>query len=209
MTPSPGSRPRAEVAPPRESTGKLQRTGYIALAASGLVLATAFGAVAQVMGGTSDSPDAVDRTASQSTGNSGGNGGPELVPGQAIPGQTQIMVDGVAVTGTLPPATTSPTTVVSVGPDGMTTTTVITPTRSSSSNTRPGTPPPGGSDSELPPTTRPTTDAPDPTTPPTTTPPPSTSDPGTTPPDSTTPPDDSSPSDPESTSGTGSSSASS
>ncbi|MFF5990139.1 hypothetical protein [Prauserella flavalba] len=187
MTPSPGSRPRAEVAPPRESTGKLQRTGYIALAASGLVLATAFGAVAQVMGGTSDSPDAVDRTASQSTGNSGGNGGPELVPGQAIPGQTQIMVDGVAVTGTLPPATTSPTTVVSVGPDGMTTTTVITPTRSSSSNTRPGTPPPGGSDSELPPTTRPTTTRPDPTTsdpePTTTTPPPTTTEPTTTEPE--------------------------
>ncbi|ASR34716.1 hypothetical protein BAY61_06685 [Prauserella marina] len=181
MAHEPGSGERAEVAPPRESTGsgKLQRTGYLALAASGLVLATAFGAVAQITGGTGE---AESRTTANDSYDQGGR---QLVPGQAVPGETTVMIDGVAVTGTLPPSTTSPTTVVRVGPDGHSTTTVVTPSRSSSSSSSSQsrsdshTPGPTGSSSELPPTS--TTDP--------TTPPPSTSDP-TDPSEPTDPPTD-------------------
>ncbi|PRX48347.1 hypothetical protein B0I33_104163 [Prauserella shujinwangii] len=147
MAPSPGSGPRAEVAPPRESAGTFQRTGYLALAVSGLLLATAFGAIAQVAGPSETVEAGGDGATVRNGAASGQQGGPQLVPGQAIPGETTILVDGVAVTGTLPPSTTAPTTVVSKGPDGQTTTTVITP---SATGTTPGsgrsdhTPSPGG-----------------------------------------------------------------
>ncbi|WP_199430357.1 hypothetical protein [Qaidamihabitans albus] len=160
MTPSPGSRPRAEVAPPRESAARFQRVGYIALAASGLLLATAFGAIAQVAG--PGDPENEGRVPTQHAGNAGPNGGPQLVPGQAIPGETTIMIDGVAVTGTLPTTTTAPTTVVSTGPDGQRTTTVLTPSETTNNNpgrstgpgTRPGGPGhPGSPGTQLPGTT--------------------------------------------------------
>lgn len=143
MTPPPGSRPRAEVAPPREATSKLYRTGYVALAASGLLLATAFGAIAQVAGPGGNTPNASGAAGVRSADRSSPESGPMLVPGQAIPGETRILIDGVAVTGTLPPSTTSPTTVVSTGPDGRTTTTVITPSRTPGNPNNPG---PGPSD---------------------------------------------------------------
>lgn len=111
MTQSPGSEPRPEVAPPGESGGRLSRTGYIALAVSGLVLVTAFAAVAQVLA-PDDSP-ADDRMTAQTgrTDNSGATGGADVVSGEAVPGETTVLVDGVAVTGTMPTSTTTTTTV--------------------------------------------------------------------------------------------------
>jgi hypothetical protein len=135
MTASPGQDPRPEVSPPRESSARALRGGYVALSVSGLVLVTAFAAVAQIAGG-GESSNAQARTAAhgKGTGN-GSSGSTELVPGQAVPGETKIVVDGVAVTGSMPTETTAPTTVVSVGPDGEATTTVIPPSTHSRTST--------------------------------------------------------------------------
>lgn len=172
MPNSPGSQPRSEVAPPPESTARGQRTGYLALAASGVVLATAFGTVAQFLDPGSTAVDTVATAPTSHDGNTG-SGGTELVPGQAVPGETTVVIDGVAVTGTLPPSATSPTTVVSTGPDGKTTTTVITPPKrrtttsaagststSSGKPTNPGTQLPPSSSSEDPEPSDPPTEPP-------------------------------------------------
>ncbi|MEY7971513.1 hypothetical protein AB8O38_05875 [Saccharomonospora xinjiangensis] len=133
MTTSPGQPPRDEVAPPREFAGRLHRTGYLALAASGLALCTAFAAVAQII-----QPVASDQQTTQ-TGRSTGGGEPtQLVPGEAVPADTTVVIDGVAVTGELPTSSSTPTTIVTTDENGNRHTSVHTPSgppaRSSSGN---------------------------------------------------------------------------
>lgn len=128
MTNSSGESTRVELAPPRESPGRLHRTGYLALTAAGLLVCTAFAAVAQVTAPEEDTGDhraaPTDRLTDD---NRSGGGGPELIPGQAVPADTTVVVDGVPVTGTLPSSTDAPTTVIRVGDDGVETTSVVTP----------------------------------------------------------------------------------
>lgn len=128
MTNSSGEPTRVELAPPRESPGRLHRTGYLALTAAGLLVCTAFAAVAQV---AAPEEDTGDHRAAPTDGltddNRSGGGGPELIPGQAVPADTTVVVDGVPVTGTLPSSTDAPTTVVRVGDDGRQTTSVVPP----------------------------------------------------------------------------------
>lgn len=153
MAQSPGSQPRPEIAPPSEHEGRLSRTGYLALAVSGLVVVTAFAAVAQVL--APQDPPADDRTTAQTgrTDNSGATGGAEVVPGEAVPGQTTVLVDGVAVTGTMPHSDTAGTTTVSDNPDRTTRSSEQPPPRRSSQR-----PTSGGENTTIPPTTsKPTT----------------------------------------------------
>ncbi|NIJ13618.1 hypothetical protein FHU38_003962 [Saccharomonospora amisosensis] len=153
MAQSPGSQPRPEVAPPSEPEGRLSRTGYLALAVSGLVVVTALAAVAQVLA-PQDSP-AEDRMTAQTgrTDNSGATGGAQVVPGEAVPGQTTVLVDGVAVSGTMPPTTTSRTTTVSDSPDRKTRTSEQPPPSRTSQR-----PTSSGENTTIPPTnTKPTT----------------------------------------------------
>ncbi len=128
MTNSSGESTRVELAPPRESPGRPHRTGYLALTAAGLLLCTAFATVAQV---AAPEEDTGDRMAAPTDGltddNRSGGGGPELIPGRAVPADTTVVVDGVPVTGTLPSSTDAPTTVVRVGDDGEETTSVVPP----------------------------------------------------------------------------------
>ncbi|TWH22861.1 hypothetical protein [Prauserella rugosa] len=181
--------PSSEVAPPSEPSGRWQRTGYLALAASGLVLATAFGAVAQVT--SSDGQDTADGDDSSQVTNTGNNGQtPEL--DNPAPAATTEMVDGKPVPGERPgrPSPTV-TTSISIGPDG-------TPTRVTTTQENPQRPPQSSSRDDLPsrPDPDPTTTRPDPTSEPdptTSNPPPSsdTSEP------SDPPPSEPSPSEPE------------
>ncbi|KID31086.1 hypothetical protein HQ32_01773 [Prauserella sp. Am3] len=183
--------PSSEVAPPSEPSGRWQRTGYLALAASGLVLATAFGAVAQVT--SSDGQDTADGDDSSQVTNTGNNGQtPEL--DNPAPAATTEMVDGKPVPGERPgrPSPTV-TTSISIGPDG-------TPTRVTTTQENPQRPPQSSSRDDLPsrPDPDPTTTRPDPTSEPdptTSNPPPSsdTSEP------SDPPPSEPSPSEPEPT----------
>ncbi|MBN6033429.1 hypothetical protein [Amycolatopsis sp. 195334CR] len=185
MPQSPGSPPSqpAVVAPPREPGGRLHRTGYVILAASGLALATAFGAVAQF-----SSPSSADDAPPALQANPGGGPG-ALVPGQPQPGP--VMVSGVPVPGTSPSA--APTTIVTTGPDGVPTTTVVTPPPAPPAPGNPpgpGDPPqppstPTGKPTTIPPTTSkptdPPTSDPSPTDPPSSSPqPPDSGDPGST-----------------------------
>lgn len=112
--------PRASLAPPRESNGLSQRTGYAVLAASGLVVATAFAVVAQLAGPGTASDIAGPHGNGQGTTPEGqviqGNGvpgGPMTIPGAGAPGEVRPFA--------------APTTVISVGPDGRVTTTVLLP----------------------------------------------------------------------------------
>lgn len=148
--------PSSEVAPPSEPSGRWQRTGYLALAASGLVLATAFGAVAQVT--SSDGQDTADGDDSSQVTNTGNNGQtPEL--DNPAPAATTEMVDGKPVPGERPgrPSPTV-TTSISIGPDG-------TPTRVTTTQENPQRPPQSSSRDDLPsrPDPDPTTTRPDPT----------------------------------------------
>lgn len=170
---------RTEVAPPRDPSSRAKRNGYVLLAASGVVLATAFGGLAELASpSTSASGDL-------KSGNSNSSSGPQLIPGSAVPGT--MTISGVAQAD----PTTSPTAVVTVSPDG---TTVVTILPAPGSGAKPivlppGTPippgtyiPPGTTIPSTNPTSPPRED-PTPTTRPTTTKPTS-----TPPPQSTTPP---------------------
>jgi hypothetical protein len=103
---------RTEVAPPRDPASRAKRNGYVLLAASGVVLATAFGGIAQLASSSSSASDLKG-------GNSNSASGPQLIPGSAVPGT--MTVSGVAQ----PDPSTSPTAVVSVGPDGTTVVTIL------------------------------------------------------------------------------------
>ncbi len=134
MTTSPGQPSRDQVAPPREFAGRLHRTGYLALAASGLALCTAFAAVAQII-----QPETTELTPTTQTRHSTGGGGPtEIVPGQAVPAETTVVIDGVAVTGEMPASSGSPTTIITTDENGNRRTSVYTPP--------PNQPPPGSPD---------------------------------------------------------------
>jgi hypothetical protein len=113
--------PRVSVAPPRESNGLMQRTGYAVLAVGGLVVATAFAAVAELAGhgtGTSASGPGLHG------GGQGATPGVEVVQGNGVPGGP-ITVAGAGVPRQTPSA--APTTVVRVGTDGHRTTSVLPP----------------------------------------------------------------------------------
>jgi hypothetical protein len=99
----------------------MQRTGYVVLAVSGLVVATAFAAIAALAGsGTGNGASGPGvQGGGQSTPNSvevvqgyGVPGGPITVPGAGVPAQT---------------SSATPTTVVRVGADGHRTTSVLPP----------------------------------------------------------------------------------
>ncbi|MEU3621941.1 hypothetical protein [Amycolatopsis coloradensis] len=168
------------VAPPRGATGKLNRAGYAVLGVGGLVVATAFAAIAELAG------PGVSTTAG-GTGFPGGQGtspaGVQLVPGNAVPGGP-MTVSGSPIPGAPSGSTPPPTTVTSVGPDGKETTSVITPPPpppAPNPNPGPGPGPgpnPDPSPTKLPPSSTKTT--PPTTPPPTTTPKPSTENPPTT-----------------------------
>ncbi|GAA3835057.1 MULTISPECIES: hypothetical protein [Amycolatopsis] len=96
---------RTEVSPPRDSASRSQRSGYVLLAVSGVVLATAFGGLATIIA-PGDSPKVAVPGGTNST------SGAQLIPGDAAPGQTPVTVDGVAI-----PAGTR-TAVVTTNPDG-------------------------------------------------------------------------------------------
>jgi hypothetical protein len=144
---------RIEVAPPRDSSARAHRSGYILLAASGVVLATAFGGLAELT--------ASSGTPGIQSGNS--NSGAQLVPGTPTPGQETITVSGDAQ-----PASSTTTTAPSTGPDGK---------PSTSAKSSGGAP--TSSNDTVPTTTTPRQDPPTTTTPKptttTTTPPPSSS----------------------------------
>ncbi|SFH34884.1 hypothetical protein SAMN04489731_103632 [Amycolatopsis regifaucium] len=114
---------RVSVAPPRGATGKLNRSGYAVLGVSGLVVATAFAAIAELAG------PGVSATAG-GTGIPGGQhtspAGIQLVPGNAVPGGP-MTVSGEPIPGAPTSSTPPPTTVTSVGADGKETTRVVTP----------------------------------------------------------------------------------
>ncbi|MFB9926395.1 hypothetical protein ACFFRC_16960, partial [Amycolatopsis halotolerans] len=136
----------APTAPPKGASGRLSRSGYAILGVSGLVVATAFAAVAELAG-----PGSVTDTATNSTG--GGQGGLQgssqvVVPGNAVPGGP-MTVPGSPTPGQT--ASPTPTTVVGVGPDGKPTTSVLTPPPNAGQpGGQPGgqVPPPGGTTSE-------------------------------------------------------------
>lgn len=162
---------RTEVAPPRDPSSRVKRNGYVLLAASGVVLATAFGGLAELASpSTSASGDLKG-------GNSNSSSGPQLIPGSAVPGT--MTVSGVAQAD----PTTSPTAVVTVSPDGTTVVTILPAPGSDAQPIvlAPGTPippgtyiPPGTTIPSTNPTSPPRTDTTPPTTKPTTTTPTST-----------------------------------
>ncbi|MYW95682.1 hypothetical protein G3I59_35060 [Amycolatopsis rubida] len=172
----------APTAPPKGASGRLSRSGYAILGVSGLVVATAFAAVAELAG-----PGSVTDTATNTTG--GGQGGLQgssqvVVPGNAVPGGPMTVPGSPTPGQTAPP---TPTTVVAVGPDGKPTTSVITPPPNAG---QPGGQPGGNpvpgttSDRSDPPTSHPTT-SPSSSTQPTTPSTPPTTD--TSPPESPPP----------------------
>ncbi|GHF14119.1 hypothetical protein GCM10017786_54760 [Amycolatopsis deserti] len=118
---------RTEVSPPRDSATRSQRSGYVLLAVSGVVLATAFGGLASIIA-PGDSPKVAVPGGTNST------SGAQLIPGDAAPGQTPVTVDGVAI-----PAG-SRTAVVTTNPDG---TQVVTLLPAEGSNEAPIVLPPG------------------------------------------------------------------
>lgn len=178
-----GSRPdqRAELSPPRDPSSRVKRSGYVLLAASGVVLATAFGGIAQLA-----SPSSTSASGDIKAGNANSSASPELIPGNAVPGT--MTVSGAAQAD----PSTSPTAVVSVGPDG---TPVVTLVPAPGSNQRPIVLPPGAPippGTIIPPgTTIPSTNPTTPSDPGKSDPGPTTTKPTSTPPptsNSTTPP---------------------
>lgn len=165
---------RTEVSPPRDSASRSQRSGYVLLAVSGVVLATAFGGLATIIA-PGDSPKVAVPGGTNST------SGAQLIPGDAAPGQTPVTVDGVAI-----PAGTR-TAVVTTNPDGTQVVTLVPAEGSGEAPIvlPPGTPLPPGTvippGTTLPPGTTTTPPRSDTTTKPTST------KPTTTPPDTTSP----------------------
>lgn len=125
---------RTEVSPPRDSAARNQRSGYVLLAVSGVVLATAFGGLASLIAPGSDAPNVAV------PGGVNSSSGAQLVPGDAAPGQTPVTVDGVAL-----PAG-SRTAVVTTNQDGQQVVTLLPPAGSSEAPIvlPPGTPLPPG-----------------------------------------------------------------
>ncbi len=123
MTNSPGQPPRERIAPP-ESTGRPQRKGYFALAASGLALCTVFATIAQL----SQPDELTTQRPVAGTNQPAGGGHAELVPGQAVPAEATVIIDGVAVTGSLPSSSDAPTTIVTTDEHGNPRTSVHSPT---------------------------------------------------------------------------------
>lgn len=123
MTNSPGQPPRERIAPP-ESTGRPQRKGYFALAASGLALCTVFATIAQL----SQPDEPTTQRPVAGTNQPAGGGHAELVPGQAVPAEATVIIDGVAVTGSLPSSSDAPTTIVTTDEHGNPRTSVHSPT---------------------------------------------------------------------------------
>ncbi|MDT7727823.1 MAG: hypothetical protein QOI21_4399 [Actinomycetota bacterium] len=114
------SSPRVSVAPPREPQGLMQRAGFAVLAVSGVVVATAFAAIAELA-----SPGA--GIGASGTGPGGGQGttpGIEVLQGSGVPG-APMTVPGSGAPADSTSAT--PTTVASTGADGKTTTSVLPP----------------------------------------------------------------------------------
>ena len=174
---------RVSVAPPREPQGLMQRAGFAVLAVGGVVVATAFAAIAELA-----SPGA--GIGASGTGPGGGQGttpGIEILQGSGVPG-APMTVPGSGAPGD--PTSTTPTTVASTGADGKTTTSVLPPPAPGQPNVPipPGTTivPPRNDPPSTPttPTTRPSTPS-TPTTP--TTPTTPSSDPTPTPTTPSTP----------------------
>lgn len=198
MTNSPGQPPRERIAPP-ESTGRPQRKGYFALAASGLALCTVFATIAQL----SQPDEPTTQRPVAGTNQPAGGGHAELVPGQAVPAEATVIIDGVAVTGSLPSSSDAPTTIVTTDEHGNPRTSVHSPTHVPSTG-GPSSSTDGGGDSShpAPPSSSTSTPGPNPsnTPPQPPEPPPSTNDPE--PPSNTEPdpgddePDDEPPSSP-------------
>lgn len=159
MSPSgPSGDSRVTVAPPAVGGPKSRRAGYIALAASGLITATAFAGIADLAGTSliGGPPTAgIQRFDRQP------NGAPDggLVAGEASPDQTTIKISGAAHGTDRRTTTTTPTTSTSGHP---TTRTTSSPDDDTSTPGNPGTSPPGTSTTS----TKTTTTT---TTPPTTT----------------------------------------
>jgi hypothetical protein len=128
----------------------MRRSGYILLAVSGVVLATAFGGLAELA-----SPSSSNAEGDIRGGNSNSSSGPQLIPGNPLPGT--MTVSGVA----MPDATTSPRAVVTVGPDGRPVVTILPAPGSSAAPIvlPPGSPIPAGTyippGTQLPPGTPP------------------------------------------------------
>lgn len=106
MPPSGDSRQgaRLTLAPPEATSGKPHRTGYLALAASGLLTATAFAGIADLATGSMDAarePSGVHQYERDPDAN-----GPDryLVPGQAHPEGGQEPIDDAAARNTLRPS---------------------------------------------------------------------------------------------------------
>ncbi len=174
MTNSPGQPPRERIAPP-ESTGRPQRKGYFALAASGLALCTVFATIAQL-----SQPDEPTTQRPVAGTNQPAGGATQLVPGQAVPAEATVIIDGVAVTGPLPSSSDAPTTIVTTDEHGNPRTSVHSPTHVPSTG-GPSSSTDGGGDSShpAPPSSSTSTPGPNPsnTPPQPPEPPPSTNDP--------------------------------
>lgn len=161
-----------EVASPPEPASRARRSAYLVLAVSGVVLATAFGGIAQ-LASRSTSSDGAD-----SHGGSNNPGSQQVLPGGTV---------DEPASETVPASTSSsPTALVSVGTDGKRTVTLLPPPGSSQTAVTlpPGSPiPPGVVTTTAsrfqppppPPTSKPQESSSEPpTTPPTSDPPPST-----------------------------------
>ncbi len=133
------------LAPRAASDSKSRRTGYLALAASGLITATAFAGIADLASSTlpSASPNATRIQEFERAPHSP-QAGPALVPGEAYPEHGEISVSGAAVAETFRPKDPSdPTLVVFTHPDGTTTTTVVPPPGPGTTSTPTGRTTPG------------------------------------------------------------------
>lgn len=135
--------PAQEEAPPREPVSRVHRGGYLMLAASGVVLATAFGGMAQFL-----APHVPDTDIP--AGNR--NPGSLVIPADEFPG-TMPATSG----GETRRTSSSPTTSVTIGPDGQRTA-VVPPADPGPGSTASvpqggGPPPPPTSGSPKPPST--------------------------------------------------------
>ncbi|MFD2421282.1 hypothetical protein [Amycolatopsis pigmentata] len=106
--------PAREETPPREPLSRVHRGGYLMLAASGVVLATAFGGIAQLL-----SPHAPSTDIPAGNRNPGSQ---QVVPADDLPG-TLPATSG----GQTKHTSSSPTTSVTIGPDGQRTTAILPP----------------------------------------------------------------------------------
>ncbi|MGH3520681.1 MAG: hypothetical protein ACRDQ7_25570 [Haloechinothrix sp.] len=149
-----------------------RRTGYLALAASGLITATAFAGIADLASNTipSASPGS-SRVQEFERGTIAPPAGSNMIPGEAYPEHGEISISGAAVAETFRPKDpTDPTVVVVTHPDGTTTTTVLPPPPPRTTTTHGTTTPDDGGTSTTPDDGGTTTTTPDDGTTTTTTP---------------------------------------